>query len=61
MRRDYVLKISNMDFVVGLMEELPVNADQKDIILEADPDEKPQRAGKTVRGSGTAGGAIQRN
>ena len=30
---DYVLKISNMDFVVGLMEELPVNADQKDIIL----------------------------
>lgn len=29
---DYVLKISNMDFVVGLMEELPVNADQKDII-----------------------------
>ena len=28
-----VLKISNMDFVVGLMEELPVNADQKDIIL----------------------------
>ena len=32
-RQDYVLKISNMDFVVGLMEELPVNADQKDIIL----------------------------
>ena len=30
---DYVLKISNMDFVVGLMEELPVNAEQKDIIL----------------------------
>ena len=28
-----MLKISNMDFVVGLMEELPVNADQKDIIL----------------------------
>ena len=30
---DYVLKISNMDFVVGLMEELPVSSDQKDIIL----------------------------
>ena len=26
---DYVLKISNMDFVVGLMEELPVNADSR--------------------------------
>ena len=46
---DYVLKISNMDFVVGLMEELPVNADQKDIILGL-------IRTKNRSGSGTAGG-----